>query len=106
MAVPFKALSLGITCGYLLEKDVPMEKRIILAAFLLGAAATHQAAACDWSREAAKQPTVVAVAPTATRPPADCSGAGCDAKQEPAAPILADKPAAPATILACSGTSC
>jgi hypothetical protein len=71
-----------------------MRKLIVLAAFTLGVAMTHQAVACDWQREAAQAPVVVAGCNTSNcatetaKPDPDeskvaCQGNGC-ATEEPA----------------------
>ena len=44
-----------------------MNRTVMLAAFVLGAAMTHQAVACDFSREANNAPAVVA----------DCQNGNC-----------------------------
>ncbi len=72
-----------------------MNKIIVFAALMLGTAATQQAVACDWQREANATPVIVANG---------CTGANCVTEQpatsEPAAPTtqepkqkIADDPA-------------
>ena len=88
--------------------------KIIVAAFVLSAMTgytmtSYQAAACDWEREAAKSPSVVA----------DCGGGNCATEPtageptaappaEPAEQKIADEQAnpAPTTLAACTGSAC
>jgi len=83
--------------------------KIIVAAFVLSAMTGltgYQAAACDWEREAAKSPAVIA----------DCGGGNCATEQtageptapNPAGPKIAEEPAnpAPTTVAACTGSAC
>lgn len=75
-----------------------MSKLVMLTAFALGVAMAHQAAACDWQREAAQAPVVVADCTgsgCATKEPiresADCSGAGCAQPDRDVAKIAPDE---------------
>ena len=69
-------------------------KKIALAAFMLSAAMTYQAFACDWNHEASKAPVILA-----------CQGSDCGAT----APVAQEPTAKPETVapkVACDGSGC
>jgi hypothetical protein len=82
-----------------------MRKFILSAAFLLGGATMHQAAACDMGAiESVVASACHGTCAAVQQPAQGCDGGNCT-KVHPAASNIAPAPPAPMSV-ACTGSSC